>query len=213
MKDFLDRRDAGQQLAKLLVNYHAKPDTLILALPRGGVPIAAELAKALDLPLDIFLVRKLGVPYQQELAMGAIAQGGVCILNHGLIKMLSITDAQIQQVKQQEQQELDRRLQAYRRGKPLPNLQDKTIILVDDGVATGATFKAAIQALKRLNPKKLVIAVPVVAQDTWQELQGLADEAYCVLAPDDLRGISLWYQSFEQVSDQEVIKILDLLES
>jgi predicted phosphoribosyltransferase len=163
---FRNRTDAGQRLAQKLLGYTNKKDLLILALPRGGVPVAFEIATVLRAPMTVFLVRKLGVPGHEEFAMGAIAEGGICLLNSNVMQQLNITEQDIQATLKKERQELDRRLQYYRQGKQLAALYDKRIILVDDGIATGATFKAAIQALKLLRPKKIILAAPVASKES-----------------------------------------------
>ncbi len=166
MSLFRNRTDAGQRLAQKLLGYTNKKDLLILALPRGGVPVAFEIATVLRAPMTVFLVRKLGVPGHEEFAMGAIAEGGICLLNSNVMQQLNITEQDIQATLKKERQELDRRLQYYRQGKQLAALYDKRIILVDDGIATGATFKAAIQALKLLRPKKIILAAPVASKES-----------------------------------------------
>ncbi|WP_116964439.1 phosphoribosyltransferase [Fastidiosibacter lacustris] len=208
MRVFKNRADAGQQLAEKLLSYQNKKDVLVLALPRGGVPVAFEIANILHVPMSVVLVRKLGIPGQEELAMGAVSEGNVRILNQELIQHLNISEKQIQHVLQKEQQELARRLQRYRQGKPLLKLNNKTIILVDDGIATGATFKAAIQALKTSNPKKLVIATPVASHSSFQEITSLVDESVCLVTPEPFYGVGQWYQRFDQISDEEVLNLL-----
>ena len=208
MSIFKDRIEAGQQLAKELLAYRNKKDLLILALPRGGVPVAFEIAKLLHAPITVFLVRKLGVPGQEELAMGAIAEGNINILDNELIHYLNITEQQVQHVLQKEQHELTRRLQHYRLGKPLPALNNKVIVLVDDGIATGATFKAAIQALKILKPKRLIVATPVASQSSLQEITALVDETVCLATPEPFYSIGQWYQYFDQTNDEEVLNLL-----
>ena len=208
MSLFKNRTDAGQQLASKLLTYQNEKAILILALPRGGVPVAFEIAKVLHAPLTVFLVKKLGVPGHEEVAMGAVAEGNIHILNQDLIQQLGITEQQIQHILQKKQQELTWHLQHYRQGKCLPTLNNKTIILVDDGIATGSTFKAAIQALKTLKPKKLVIAAPVASQDSLQEIASLADETVCLATPEPFYGVGQWYQHFDQTSDEEVLYLL-----
>jgi putative phosphoribosyl transferase len=205
---FHNRTDAGQQLAERLATLESCSDGIVLALPRGGVPVAYEVAKALHLPLDLCLVRKLGVPGQKELAMGAIAAGGVRVLNQSLVKRLGIPDAAVQHITAQEQAELARRANVYRQGKPQPDITGKTVILVDDGIATGSTLQAAITLLKKQQPERIVVAVPVAHPDIIATLKQEVDELVCVLMPDQLSSISLWYDIFDQTSDAEVCELL-----
>lgn len=208
MDKFVDRRQAGQRLAGLLKEYAKNPKAIVLALPRGGVPVAFEIAKALSLPLDVFLVRKLGVPSQKELAMGAIASGEIVIFNHPVLDRLSISSAEINTVIQSEQQELKRRELCYRGDRPSPLLKDKIIILVDDGIATGATMQAAITALREHHPKRLIIATPVAALESYEALKNLADEIICPLKPLNFMAVGLWYEDFSQTQDEEVSELL-----
>lgn len=203
-----DRAAAGRALARLLTAYRRQPDCIVLALPRGGVPVAYEIAQALDVRLDLLLVRKLGVPGHSELAMGAIASGGARVLNSDVLRMLHIDDAAIEAVVSRETQELQRRDQAYRGGRPLPKLRGQQVILVDDGVATGATMRAAVQAVRGQQPRRLVLAVPVAAVDSLARLRSEADEVVCPCTPDWLMAISRWYLDFSQTSDQEVLDLL-----
>ncbi len=206
---FRDRTDAGQQLAEALRDYADQKDTLILALPRGGLPVGFEIAKVLHLPMDAFLVRKLGVPGQEELAMGAIAMGGVHFFNQNILGMLDISKEDIQRVIAAEEQEMQRRNQVYRGGKPPPAIENRTVILVDDGVATGATILAAVSALKKMKPKSLIIAVPVAPSDTLQKLEAEVDQVVCLAAPENFFAISAWYQEFPQTSDEQVCDFLE----
>lgn len=208
MRIFNDRIDAGQQLSARLSCYKDQTNTIILALPRGGVPVAFEVAKMLHLPMTVFLVRKLGVIGQEELAMGAVAEGGICFRNQELIDQLGITEQKIHFVLNKEKQELNRRLQYYRQGCPLPALKNKTIILIDDGIATGATFKAVIMALKNLKPKKIILAVPVASSDSLQETSLLVDETVCLITPEPFYGVGQWYKYFDQTTDDEVLNLL-----
>jgi predicted phosphoribosyltransferase len=208
MRPFENRQEAGRALATQLTRYKAQPNTIILALPRGGVPVAYEIAKTLTLPLDIFLVRKLGVPWHEELAMGAIADNDIVVLNDDLIDELGIRQDEIQAVIDKEKKELHRRNQYYRQGKPLPDLHQKQIILVDDGIATGSTIKAAILALKTFKPSRIILAVPVAPPVTLITLKPIVDEIQCVLTPEHLYSISQWYELFPQTSDAEVCDIL-----
>ncbi|MUG97376.1 phosphoribosyltransferase [Scytonema sp. UIC 10036] len=205
---FKDRTQAGQLLAKELAAYANRPDTLVLGLPRGGVPVAFEIAKTLNTPLDIFVVRKLGVPDQRELAMGAIASGGVRVLNEDIVRSLHISEAEIDQVTEKEQQELERREHLYRGDRPFPELHERTVILVDDGLATGATMRAAVMALQKYNPAKTVIAVPVSAMETRDEFAAKVDEIICGLTPNPFYSVGLWYDDFPQTTDEEVRNLL-----
>lgn len=205
-----DRRQAGLALAEALRSLPELSDPLILALPRGGVPVAYEVAQALRAPLDLMLVRKLGVPGHAELAMGAIAIGGFKLLNQELIHSLSIPDAMIDQVEQRERHELERRLRAYRGDKPLPELYDRCLILVDDGVATGATMRVAIAAARQQQPKLLLVAVPVAPVDTADLLRQEADRLVCLATPEPFYAISCWYRDFDQVSDEQVTTLISL---
>lgn len=206
--EFQDRTEAGQRLAALLGAYAHRPDVLALALPRGGVPVAYEIAQTLGTPLDVIVVRKLGVPYEEELAMGAIALGGVRTLNWDVIASYHIPDDQVKAVTEREQRELIRREHLYRGNRPLPDLRGRTVILIDDGIATGATIRAAIAAVRQQQPARVIVAAPVAAASTCAELRGEADEVVCAMAPDDLYGIGLWYVRFPQVSDETVCALL-----
>src|SRR6187200_3279263 len=181
---FQDRTDAGRQLAAKLAAYAGRPDVLVLALPRGGVPIAYEVARALEAPLDVFLVRKLGVPSHEELAMGAIASGGVRVLNDDVLNVLPIPERMIDAVAAEEQEELARREREYRGSRRAPDVRGKTVILVDDGLATGSTMRAAVKALRQQRPERIVVAVPVGAASTCAEFQEEADEVVCAKAPE-----------------------------
>jgi len=205
---YRDRRDAGKRLAKLLDAYAHRPDVLVLALPRGGVPVAYEVARALNAPLDVFIVRKLGVPGYEEAAMGAIASGGIRVLNDDVIGALHIPQQVVEEVTPRDQRELERREQLYRDGRPAPDVKGRTVILVDDGLATGATMRAALKALRQRPPARLIVAVPVAARSTCLELRDEADEVICARTPDPFFGVGWWYQHFEQTSDQEVHYLL-----
>ena len=209
MDKFIDRRDAGRALTKELKDYANQQDVIILALPRGGVPVAYEIASALSLPLDVFIVRKLGVPGHEELALGAVASGGTVVFNQALLSQLNIPQSAIEQVLQSEQQELARREIVYRGHKPFPSLTHKTIILVDDGIATGSTMRAAITALNQQKPARIIIAVPVAARSTYEEMRSLVDKIICPLQPIHFHAVGLWYEDFSQTSDDEVIEILN----
>ena len=207
-KRFHHRKEAGQRLADQLIEFKNQKEVLVLALPRGGVPVAFEIAKKLNLPLDICLVRKLGVPDRQELAMGAIASNGVRIINQAVVNWLNISPRTIEQVTETEAKELQRRDRTYRGDKPSPNIENKTIILVDDGIATGSTLKAAIALLKQQHPRQIIIAVPVAPPAICQELRTEVEQLVCLEMPDNLTSISLWYDDFSQTSDQEVCRLL-----
>jgi putative phosphoribosyl transferase len=205
---FRDRKQAGRMLAERLAAYRGRPDVLVLALPRGGVPVGFEVAQALNAPLDVFIVRKLGVPGHEELAMGAIASGGVIVLNEDVVRGLMIPEEVIQQVAAREQQELERRERAYRGTRPAPDVKDRTVILVDDGLATGSTMMAAAKALRQQQPAEIVVAVPVAAPSTCNRLRAVADEVICVLMPEMFYAVGQWYADFSQTTDEEVRELL-----
>jgi erythromycin esterase-like protein/predicted phosphoribosyltransferase len=208
LRPFRDRSDAGRLLASKLAAYANHPDVLVLALPRGGVPVAYEVARALGAPLDVFLVRKLGVPGHEELAMGAVATGGVRVLNDQVVHALHIPDYVIDAVAAQEQQELARRERLYRGGRPPPDVRGRTVILVDDGLATGATMHAAIKALRLLQPDRLVVAVPTAAPEACEALRAEVDEVICAITPEPFYAVGLWYEDFSQTTDEEVRDLL-----
>ena len=205
---FCDRREAGRFLARELAAYANRPDVIVLALPRGGVPVGYEIAQALHAPLDVFLVRKLGVPGHEEYAMGAIASGGVSVLNEEVVQRLGISPYQIETVAAREQRELERRERAYRGERPPPEVSGRTVILVDDGLATGASMQAAVLALRRLQPARIVVAVPVAAPETCEQLREIADEVVCATTPEPFYAVGLWYEDFSQTSDEEVRALL-----
>jgi predicted phosphoribosyltransferase len=205
---FLDRPDAGRRLAERLTGYAGRSDVMVLALPRGGVPVAHEVAQALHAPLDVFLVRKLGVPGHPELAMGAIAEGGVEVLSDDLIREIGIPQKMVQQVAVRERIELDRRDALYRGGRALASVRGDVVILIDDGLATGATMQAAVTALRRLEPARIVVAVPVGASETCARLARLADEVVCLAMPEPFQAVGLWYEEFAQTTDDEVKQLL-----
>jgi erythromycin esterase-like protein/predicted phosphoribosyltransferase len=205
---FRDRRDAGRVLAEKLAAYANRPDVFVLALPRGGVPVADEVARALSVPLDVFIVRKLGVPGYEELAMGAVATGGVRVLNGQLIERLGIPDDIIDAVTARESQELARRERLYRGDRPPPEISSRTVILVDDGLATGATMQAAIEALRQQNPARIVVAVPTGSPDTCEEMKAKADDVICAITPEPFNAVGRWYQDFSQTTDEEVSGLL-----
>ena len=205
---FKDRADAGTRLAERLTEYAGRPAVLVLALPRGGVPVAFEVASRLGVHLDVFLVRKLGVPGHAELAMGAVAAGNVKVLNEDLIQDLGIPRALVEQAVVRERLELERRDQLYRGGRPVPVVRDRTVILVDDGLATGATMEAAVRALRQQNPSRVIVAVPVGAADTCRRLRGIADAVECLETPEPFNAVGLWYRNFSQITDEEVTRLL-----
>lgn len=205
---FRDRREAGRVLARLLGRYAGRDDVVVLALPRGGVPVAYEVAKALAAPLDVFVVRKLGVPGHGELAMGALASGGSLVLDERLIRSLGIGEAAIERTLAAEARELERRELAYRGGRELPELAGKTVILVDDGLATGSTMRAAALAVRKHRPERIVVAVPVAAAQTCNELRADVDEVVCAVTPRAFHAVGLWYDDFSQTSDAEVRELL-----
>jgi putative phosphoribosyl transferase len=205
---FRDRHEAGRFLATKLATYAERADVIILALPRGGVPVAYEVAAALNLPLDIFLVRKLGVPGHEELAMGAIASNGVRVVNKDVIQSLGIPQSVIDAVAVMEQQELERREKYYRQDAPPLDLTNKTAILIDDGLATGATMRAAAEALRQQNVKEIVVAVPVAAATTCREFESEVDAIVCGVTPEPFYGVGSWYRDFSQTDDDEVIEQL-----
>ncbi|MDQ3310253.1 MAG: phosphoribosyltransferase [Gemmatimonadota bacterium] len=206
---FQDRVEAGQVLASELGAYVGQPNVLVLALPRGGVPVAFEVAQALHAPLDVFLVRKLGVPGHEELAMGAIASGGVRVLNRSVVDSLSIPDHVIAAVAVQEQRELERREHSYRGNRPDPEVRGRTVLLVDDGLATGATMRAAAAAIRAQEPRRLVVAVPVAARETCDEFRDEVDEVVCAITPEPFYAVGVWYRDFSQTTDEEVHELLE----
>jgi putative phosphoribosyl transferase len=206
---FQDRVEAGRRLAGHLRDYAGRDDVIVLGLPRGGVPVAAEVARALGAPLDVFLVRKLGLPGQEEFAMGAIASGGVRVLNEELLSQLPIAEETIARVAVREQEELQRRERAYRGNRAEPRIRGRTVILVDDGLATGSTMRAAVAALRQRGPAAIVVAVPVAARETCERLGSEADEVVCPVTPDPFVAVGAWYADFSQVSDAEVRELLE----
>jgi putative phosphoribosyl transferase len=205
---FFNRTEAGQFLAENLSGYANRDDVLVLALPRGGVPVAAEVAKRLNAPLDVFVVRKLGLPGHPELAMGAISSGGVRVFNGEVVNALRIPDEVIDAVSAEELAELQRREQTYRAGLPPLDVEGKTIIVVDDGIATGSTMLAAVSALRQLNAAQIIIAAPVIAASTHREMQRAADEVTAVIMPERFYAVGAWYEDFSQTSDEEVRNLL-----
>ncbi len=205
---FRDRSEAGELLAERLCEYENRPETLVLALPRGGVPVGFEIATRLHLPLDVFVVRKLGVPGQRELAMGAIASGGVRVLNENVLRAMPYAAGAVAEVTEQEAREVERRERDYRQERPARDVEGRVVILVDDGLATGATMLAAIAALRQKDPAKIVVAVPVCPPDTLAEIERAADETVALFAPDWFRGVGQFYDDFAQVSDETVRDLL-----
>jgi len=206
---FKNRSDAGQFLAEELTEYASRPEVVVLALPRGGVPVAYEVARKLHAPLDVFVVRKLGVPGYEELAMGAIASGGVLVLNQKAVSELGIPDVVIDRVAAVELHELQRRERLYRGTRPPLDVRGRTVIIVDDGLATGATMRAAVKALRQQQPKKIVVAVPVGARETCDSFKAAVDTmCVCALTPEPFSAVGMWYQDFSQTSDKEVSELL-----
>jgi predicted phosphoribosyltransferase len=209
MRRFRDRQEAGLLLARELATYAKFPNVVVLALPRGGVPVGFEVAKALHAPLDVVIVRKLGVPGQEELAMGAIAAGGMQVLNNFVVLSLGIPPEEIESAAARERLELERRERVYRGGRPAPEIRGYTVILVDDGIATGTTMKVAIAAIRQQQPAKVVVAIPVAPLSTCEEMEKEVDEVVCLLSPEDFMAIGMWYADFTQVPDQEVCDLLE----
>jgi predicted phosphoribosyltransferase len=205
---FRDRREAGRLLAAKLAGYANRQDVLVLALPRGGVPVAYEVARALNAPLDVFLVRKLGVPGHEELAMGAVATGGVRVLNEDVVRSLGIPEYVIEEIAKQEQRELAWRERLYRDDRLPPNIRGRIVILVDDGLATGATMRAAIEALRQQQPARIVVAVPTASPQSCEELKAEVDDVICAITPEPFYAVGLWYQDFSQTTDEEVRDLL-----
>jgi putative phosphoribosyl transferase len=209
VKRFKDRIHAGELLAKRLAAYAGRPDVIVLALPRGGVPVGYAVAKALRAPLDVMVVRKLGVPGHEEFAMGAIASGGEYVLNHDLVQRIGIPGQLIEATARRELAELERRAQLYHAGRPPLQLRGCTVILVDDGLATGATMQVAVKAVRKAQPARVIVAVPVGSPDTCREMGKEADEIICVCTPEPFQAVGRWYENFSQTSDEEVQKLLE----
>ena len=206
---FRNRTDAGRRLAAELTAFANRPDVIVLALPRGGVPVGYEAARALGVALDVFVVRKLGLPWQEELAMGALASGGVRILDESLIRIAHVSAEDLRRVTETEQAELTRRERQYRGERPFPDLSGKTVILVDDGLATGSTMRAAVAALRLERPARIVVAVPIAAPETCAAFRDIADEIICAETPEPFHAVGLWYEDFSQTSDTEVHELLE----
>jgi predicted phosphoribosyltransferase len=209
---FRNRKQAGQLLAEKLRKYTDRQDVIVLALPRGGVPVGFEVAQALHAAMDIFVVRKLGVPGQEELAMGAIAGGGVRVINYDVVNALMISEETIEIATSMQRAELERREQIYRGDRPQPEVRGKVAILVDDGLATGASMRAAVRALRKLDPARIVVAVPTGAPSTCREFDALADETICLTTPEPFYGVGAWYDDFSQTTDEEVRELLEMAE-
>jgi putative phosphoribosyl transferase len=205
---FRDRAEAGRMLARELERYRGEPGLIVLALPRGGVPVGFELAQALGAPLDVFVVRKIGVPYHEELAMGALASGGVLLLNEQLIDYYNINRTDVDRVIHKEQAELERREKLYRDDRPLIDVKGKTVILVDDGLATGSTMRAAVEALRKEGPERIVVGVPVASPETCDEFRDVADDIVCAVTPEPFYAVGVWYDDFSQTTDDEVRELL-----
>jgi putative phosphoribosyl transferase len=204
MERFRDRRDAGRVLARKLSAYTGQTDVIVLALPRGGVPVAYEVALALHAPLDIFLVRKLGLPGREELAIGAIASGGIRVLNNDIIRALNVPEEVINIVARNESQELQRRERNYRGESSAPEVRDRKVILIDDGLATGASMRAAVVGVRAQHPERIIIAVPAAAPELCDAFQFEVDEMVCAMTPEPFYGLSRWYEDFSQTTDEEV---------
>jgi len=209
MGPYKDRREAGRKLAQELSAYSGRSDVVVLALPRGGVPVAYEVARALGVPLDIFIVRKLGLPGREELAIGAIASGGVRVLNDDIVQALMIPQTMIETVTRRELEELERRERVYRGDRPGPEVRDRTVILIDDGLATGASMRAAVAALRLQNPARIVVAVPTAAPETCEAFRTVVDEIVSPMTPEPFYGVGRWFEDFSQTSDEEVWALLE----
>jgi putative phosphoribosyl transferase len=207
-RPFRDRQDAGQRLAEALAHYRGRNDVLVLALPRGGIPVGYEVAHSLGVPLEVFVVRKLGVPWHEELAMGAIASGGARVLNEDVVRAYGLTKSQLDEVAAREQIELERREREYRDGRPFPDVRNQIVILVDDGLATGASMRAAVDAVRHMGAGKVVVAVPVGPRETCDAFRQIADEIICGATPEPFYGVGQWYEDFEQTTDAEVNDLL-----
>ena len=206
---FQNRTEAGRRLAAALGRYAGRNDVLVLGLPRGGVPVAFEIASALDAPLDVFIVRKLGLPGHEEFGIGAIAHGGMRIVDDSVLRAYGVDADTLDRITSRELRELERREQLYRDGRPFPAIENRIVILVDDGLATGSTMRAAVAALREKHPREIVVAVPVGARETCASMATLADEVVCLETPDPFYAVGLWYVNFEQTEDQEVHELLE----
>jgi putative phosphoribosyl transferase len=206
---FLNRTDAGRQLAADLTRYRGRSDVLVLGLPRGGVPVAFEIAIALDAPLDVFVVRKLGLPGHEEFGIGAIASGGVRVVDESVLRAYGVDEDMLNLITDRERRELGRREHLYRDERPFPSVADRVVILVDDGLATGSTMRAAVAALRAEGPREIVVAVPVGARETCAAMANLADDVVCLATPEPFYAVGLWYEDFEQTEDDEVHDLLE----
>lgn len=207
-RPFMNRREAGRILAERLSQYAARSDIVVLALPRGGVPVADEVAAALDAPLDVLVVRKLGAPWNEELAIGAIASGGIGIIDSRAVEMLGISAREVDRTVAAERRELDRRERLYRQARPFPDLVGKTVVLVDDGLATGSSMRAAIEAIRSRRPARVIAAVPVASTDACEMIALVADQCVCAITPEPFNGVGAWYTDFSQTTDEEVLEVL-----
>ena len=206
---FSNRTDAGRRLADALVRYSGRDDVIVLGLPRGGVPVAYEIASALDAPLDVFLVRKLGLPGHEEFGIGAIASGGTRVVDESVLRAYDVDPATLDRITAREERELERREKLYRDDRPPPPIRNRAVILVDDGLATGSTMRAAIAALRAQAPREIVVAVPVGAAETCAAMAKIADDVVCLSTPDPFIAVGLWYENFDQTEDEEVHELLE----
>ena len=206
---FSDRREAGERLADRLRHYANRPDVIVFALPRGGVPVGFEVADALRAPLDVFVVRKLGLPGHEEFGIGAIASGGVRVVDDSVLRAYGVDEETLNRITERERRELERRERLYRDDRPFPSAADRVVILVDDGLATGSTMRAAVSALRAESPREIVVAVPVGAPETCAAMAKLADEVECLATPEPFYAVGLWYEDFEQTDDDEVHELLE----
>jgi putative phosphoribosyl transferase len=206
---FADRAEAGRHLAAALSDFTGRADVLVLALPRGGVPVGFEVARALDVPLDVFIVRKLGVPGHEEFAMGAIASGGVQLVDDAVVRQLGLNDRDIQRIAAAERRELERRARRYRGDRPLPDIASRTVILVDDGLATGSSMRVAVAALRQEHPSRIVAAVPIAPPETCDALRREADDVVCAVTPEPFYAVGVWYEDFRQTTDEEVHDLME----
>ncbi|QRN03583.1 phosphoribosyltransferase [Legionella sp. MW5194] len=213
MERYTDRGEAGKILAEHLIDYKKKPNTLVLALPRGGVPVGFAIATALSIPLDVLLVRKLGVPGHKEFAFGALASGNTVFVNENIVRSLALDEQMIKKVMADEEKELARRQTVYRGGRPFPALKNKSVILVDDGMATGATMRAAIHCVYQHKPASVIVAVPVAAYATCEEVSTLVDRLVCPFRPENFYAVGLWYDNFDQTTDEEVSELLTMAQA
>lgn len=206
---FADRIDAGRRLAEALEDYRGRGDVVVYGLPRGGVPVAAEVAGALDAPLDVLIVRKLGVPGQPELAMGAVASGGVRVLNEEVLRQLRIGEDQIDRITEEQRREIQEREERFRGNAEMPDVRGKTALVIDDGIATGSTMRASVEALRELGPERIVVAVPVASYSACDDMNAVADEVICLETPSPFHAVGAWYDRFDQTTDTEVKQLLE----